>query len=82
MKQETKDLLVNMINAWNQFNPQKRVDAHIDDSEFSPEHWSLDIAISGVICSDFYAFLVPALQVNQCYWFLHGLGDNVCFHIQ
>lgn len=82
MKKETKEMLVNMINAWNMYNPQKSVDAHFDDSEFSPNHWSLDVAFSHVICSDFIAFLLPALQVNNCVWFMHGSNDNVCFHIQ
>lgn len=82
MKQETKDLLVNMITAWNQFNPQKRVDAHVDDSEFDTNAWSLDVAIVGTISSTFMAFLMPALQVNECHWFFWGHGDKVIFHIQ
>ena len=82
MKKETKDLLVTMVQTWNQFNPQKAVRAHFDDSEFSPKHWSLDMAIEGVVSSDFMAFLLPALIAQDCVWFFSAYGSEVIFHIQ
>lgn len=82
MKKETKDLLVSMIETWNKFNPQRSVGATFDDSEFSPKHWSLDIAFSGVVCSEFMAFLLPALIAQGCIWFISAFGSNVIFHIQ
>lgn len=82
MKKETKDLLVSMVKSWNTFNPQKAVDAHFDESEFSPKHWSIDMAIEGVVCSDFMAFFLPALQAQDCVWFFSGYSHQVIFHIQ
>lgn len=82
MKKETKDLLVNMIQAWNQFNPQKAVKAHFDDNEFSSKCWSLDVAMEGVVGSDFIGFLLPAIQVNNCIWFLNAYNNKVILHIQ
>lgn len=82
MKKETKDLLISMVETWNKFNPSKSVDAHFDDSEFSPKHWSLEIAINGVVCSDFMAFLLPALIAQDCVWFFSAYGSQVIFHIQ
>lgn len=82
MKKETKDLLVNMVETWNKFNPSQSVDAHFDDSEFCPKHWSLDIAIEGVVCSSFLAFLLPALIAQGCQWFLSAYSSQVIFHIQ
>ena len=82
MKKETKDLLISMVETWNKFNPRGSVDAHFDESEFSPKHWSLDIAIGGVVPSDFMAFLLPALIAQDCSWFLSAYGSKVIFHIQ
>lgn len=82
MKKETKDLIITMIQSWNQFNPQKAVKVHFDDSEFSPKHWSLDMAIEGIVCSDFLAFLLPALVAQNCIWFVSGLNQRIIFHIQ
>ena len=75
-------MLVKMVNAWNQFNPQKSVDVEFEESEFSPKNWSLDVSIKGVVSSDFMAFLLPALQAHGCYWFFSGYSDRVSFHIQ
>lgn len=82
MKQETKDLLVKMIESWNQFNPQKYVSASFDVDEIDKGCWALDVAIRGVVDSDFIAFLLPALQSFGCSWFFHAINDNVIFHIQ
>lgn len=82
MKKETKDLLVNMVQAWNQFNPQKAVKVSFDDSEFNKGCWALDLALGGVVNSDFICFFLPAIQVNNCIWFLNACGDNVIMHIQ
>lgn len=82
MKKETKDLLVSMVETWNKFNPKRSVDARLDESEFSPKHWSLDIRIGGVIPSDFMAFILPALIAQDCLWFISGLDSDVIFHIQ
>lgn len=82
MKKETKDLITSMIKSWNQFNPQKSVDVHFDESEFSPKHWALEVAIGGVVCADFMAFLLPALQAQNCLWFFSGINNHVVFHIQ
>lgn len=82
MKKETKELLVNMVLAWNQFNPQKSVEAHFDDNEFQKGSWALDVALGGVVNSDFIGFILPAIQVNNCIWFLNACGDNVIMHIQ
>ena len=82
MKKETKDLLVTMVQTWNQFNPQKAVKAHFDDDEFEPSHWALDVAIENIVTSDFLGFLLPALQAYKLIWFLNGCGNKVIFHIQ
>lgn len=82
MKKETKDLLIGMVETWNKFNPSKSVDAHFDESEFSPKHWSLEIAIGGVISSEFMSFLLPALIAQGCIWFFSAFGSDVIFHIQ
>lgn len=82
MTKETKDLIITMIQSWNQFNPRKAVKVHFDDSEFSPKHWSLDMAIEGVISSKFMSFLLPALIAHNCHWFLSAYGSEVIFHIQ
>lgn len=82
MKKETKDLLISMVETWNKFNPSRSVDAHFEDSEFSPKHWSLDIAFGGVVGSEFMAFLLPALIAQNCIWFISAYGSQVIFHIQ
>lgn len=82
MKKETKDLLVNMVEGWNKFNPQKAVMAHFDDNEFSPKCWSLDVAMEDVVDSDFIVFLLPVIQVKNCIWFLHAYNNKVILHIQ
>lgn len=71
-----------MVETWNKFNPKSYLDAHFDDSEFSPKHWSLDIAFGGVVPSTFMAFLLPALIAQDCLWFVSGCGSKVVFHIQ
>lgn len=71
-----------MVETWNKFNPSKSVDAHFDESEFCPKQWSLEIAISGVVCSEFMNFLEPALFANNCMWFFSAYGSQVIFHIQ
>ena len=71
-----------MIESWNQFNPQKYISASFDVNEFNKGCWALDVAIMGVVNSDFIAFLLPALQSFNCIWFFNGHGDNVIFHIQ
>lgn len=82
MNKETKDLVIKMVNTWNQFNLSKKVDAEFDDSEFSPSNWSLDIDIKGVVNSDFVMFLLPALVCHNCHWFLSECSGRVSFHIQ
>lgn len=82
MKKETKDLVVTMVNTWNQFNRSKRVDSTIVESEFSKGHWSIELEIKGVVNSDFMTFLQPALYSNDCIWFFAGSNDTVVFHIQ
>lgn len=82
MKKETKDLLITMVESWNKFNPRRSVDVDLDDSEFSPKHWSLDMSFGGVVSSDFIAFLLPALIAQDCIWFVSGLGNRVILHIQ
>lgn len=81
MKKETKDLIISMIETWNMFNSQNRVDVHFDDSEFSPKRWSLDVSIKDVIKPDFVAFLLPALVAQECSWIIYAYGSNVIFHI-
>ena len=75
-------MLVKMVESWNTFNLSKSVKVNFEESEFSPKNWSLELSISGVVCSEFVAFLLPALQVHRCIWFLSGYNDNVIFHIQ
>lgn len=82
MKKETKDLLINMVETWNKFNLRKSVEAHFDESEFCPKNWALDIAIEGVISSDFMMFIQPVLIVQDCQWFFSAYGSQVNFHIQ
>ena len=82
MKKETKDLVVTMVETWNKFNPSGWVDAQFDDSECSPKQWSLDLALGGVMSSEFMAFLLPALIAQDCHWFLSAYGSEVIFHIQ
>lgn len=82
MKKEVKELLVNMVNTWNVFNPQKAVNVHFDDNEFNPKCWALDVALEGVVGSDFIGFLLPAIQANNCIWFLNAYNNKVILHIQ
>lgn len=82
MEKETKDLLVLMVNTWNQFNINKKVDAEIDAREFSVGCWSIDISICGVVNSDFVLYLLPAIIARNCIWFLGGTDERVVFHIQ
>lgn len=82
MKKETKELLIKMVNTWNQFNLVKKVDAEFDESEFAPGLWSIDLEIKGVVNSDFVMFLLPALVCQDCHWFLSECGGRVSFHIQ
>lgn len=82
MKKETKDLLICMVETWNKFNQSKSVDAHFDELEFSPKQWSLDLAIVGVVNSDFMNFLLPAIYAHDCIWFMNACGDNLILHIQ
>lgn len=71
-----------MVETWNKFHSQNRIDAHFDDSEFSPKHWSLEVSIKDIINPDFVAFLLPALIAQGCSWFIYAYGSNVIFHIQ
>lgn len=82
MKQETKDMILKMVKVWNQFNQQKAVNATTDDSEFDKGCWSLDVALTGVVNSEFMAFLLPALIVHNCHWFMYAHNDNLIMHIQ
>lgn len=82
MKQETKDLILLMIETWNKFHLGEKVEASFDESEFSPKHWSLEVAISGVVSPNFILFLLPTLVAQNCAWFIHAYGSNVIFHIQ
>ena len=82
MKKETKDLLVLMFKSWNQFNPQKAVKADFDADEFNKGSWALDVSLSGMVYSDFVAFILPALQAHNCIWFLNAYHDNIIMHIQ
>lgn len=82
MKKETKVLVIKMVNAWNQFNPQKSVDTEFEENEFNKGSWSLNIKFSGIVLSDFIAFLLPALMANNCIWFISAIDDKVILHIQ
>ena len=82
MKKETKDSLILSIEFWNQFNAQKAVKALFDENEFNKGCWSLDVSFSGIVNSDFIAFILPALSVNNCIWFLSALNDKLILHIQ
>lgn len=82
MKLETKDLIMQMVTTWNQFNCAKRVDVEFDESEFSKGHWAINLELKGVVNSDFVMFLLPTLVCQNCIWFLSECGGRVVFHIQ
>lgn len=82
MKKETKELLVKMVHTWNQFNLVKKVDAEIEELEFSKGNWSIDLAVRGVVNPDFVMFLLPTLVCQDCIWFLSDNDGRVAFHIQ
>lgn len=82
MKKETKDVLVKMVDTWNQFNLSKKVDAEIGESEFSRGRWALTIRLRGVVNSDFLMFLLPSLVCQDCTWFIHECEGRVVFYIQ
>ena len=82
MEKCVKDLFISMVKTWNQFNPQKSVNAEFEENEFNKGKWSLNISLAGVVGSDFIAFLLPSLMAYNCIWFLSGFDDKVVFHIQ
>ena len=82
MKKETKDSLILSIEFWNQFNAQKAVKALFDENEFKEGAWSLDVSFSGVVNSDFIAFILPALSVDNCIWFFSAINYKLILHIQ
>lgn len=82
MEKCVKDLFISMVKTWNQFNPQKSVNAEFEENEFNKGKWSLNIILAGVVCSDFVAFLLPSLMAYNCIWFMSGRDNTINLHIQ
>lgn len=82
MEKRVKDLFISMVKAWNQFNPQKSVNAEFEENEFNKGQWSLNIILVGMVVSDFLAFLLPSLVAYNCIWYMGAHNDKIIVHIQ
>lgn len=82
MEKCVKDLFISMVKTWNQFNPQKSVNAEFEENEFNKGKWSLNIILAGMVGSDFIAFLLPSLMAYNCIWYMGGVNNTISLHIQ